>query len=218
MSIKAITNRIISFTLAEIMMVLVVIGVISSLVIPPTVQYFQEAHLKVQWKEAYAMLAQVTDSIIAEGQSFPLGTLQNVFTNSTVMRDKYLQYLKHIKSCPTPSTGNCWHNAGVAKFSNGSTASSCSEQPGAILNNGAFLLFAFYSSNCTFMQGSVPVCGWIVVDVNGSKGPNVVNKDLYAVWVTSNGIKPFGTQGDGRKATCTPSSGDWGCSAMYLHN
>ncbi|MFH0702110.1 MAG: type II secretion system protein [bacterium] len=218
MSIKAITNRIISFTLAEIMMVLVVVGVISALVIPATVQYFQDAHFKVSWKEAYSTLAAATDSIIAEGRSYPLGTLQNVFTDNNIIKDKYAQYLKHIKSCDAGQLlGNCWHNNGSGKSLNGTVKSDWgANQAGIILNNGILIKKWLDSSNCTAMTGTIPRCGGMAIDINGFNSPNTIGRDIFLLHILSNGIKPLGTQGDAYQNSCNSSSTGYSCSMEYL--
>ena len=44
------------------------------------------------------------------------------------------------------------------------------------------------------------ICGYLEVDLNGTKNPNVVGKDIHRFWVvnTDDGIVPWG-QDDGKK-------------------
>ena len=67
------------------------------------------------------------------------------------------------------------------------------------LKNGA-TLSAIFDNQCnqpasTFVSGAGPtlVCGYIEIDVNGGKVPNVVGKDVHYFWIIDrDGIVPFG--------------------------
>ena len=87
--------------------------------------------------------------------------------------------------------------------------------PGAILYNGNLLLFTRNSYNCSITYEQITnICGYIDVDVNGFKGPNVLGKDIFIIYITKYGIKP-----DGYKyiwSTCKASESGSTCATEYL--
>jgi prepilin-type N-terminal cleavage/methylation domain-containing protein len=208
----------IGFTLAEVLITLLVIGVVASLVIPSIIQDAQDAELHASWKKVFSDISQSTISIVSDngGNLLNLCTIDG--TQHDCFKNKYLTYLSITKSCNTGQTlGNCWHNNGNWKRLSGSTYTGWIDPAGIVLNNGALLYFRYQSSNCSFNDGSVLFCGDIEVDVNGFKGPNTVGKDIYGIYVQQNTIKPAGTQGDTNGSNCISTGTGWGCGAKYLY-
>jgi prepilin-type N-terminal cleavage/methylation domain-containing protein len=213
-----------AFTLAEVLITLLIIGVVSSLVIPAIINDTQEAEYKAAWKKVYADLSQATTLLLNDNASDFTG----IFTNTNILRDSYLQHLSYSKKCDyaANTAGNCWVNDGIAKLLNGNAFPySSSGTAGAVLNNGVLLKFETNGSdtvNCIKIAwwGNMPKCGIIHVDVNGFKAPNMLGKDIYFIQIVKNGIKPMGTIGDSNENTCNITSGSvsgWGCAAKYLY-
>jgi prepilin-type N-terminal cleavage/methylation domain-containing protein len=201
-----------AFTLAEVLITLLIIGVVASLVIPAIIQDTQDAELKAAWKKAYADVAQATKLIIIDnGVGF-----KNLGITNNALRDLYLQHLNYTKKCNQTALVNCWDN-GITVVS----GDSMSDNSGAILTNGAYIIFDYDSNACTsniniqFATGVINACGGIDVDVNGNKGPNKVGKDIFGLYILENSVLPYGTQGDGQENTCS-TTGGVGCSAKYL--
>jgi hypothetical protein len=61
--------------------------------------------------------------------------------------------------------------------------------------------------NCDDTQSGLSstsnACGQITVDINGAKGPNQCDKDVFTVLLLNNGIKPIG------------ADGTWGTTTQY---
>jgi len=95
-----------------------------------------------------------------------------------------------------------------------------------VLTDGTMILFHYFDPNGACLQettGMHKICGLLEIDVNGYNPPNVFGKDMYSAYVFSDGIKPFGVQGDlwNLLNDCNPSGvGLYGygfsCSALYL--
>ena len=202
-----------AFTLAEILITLTVMGLISALTIPSLVQTTKDSQLKSAWKETYSIINQATSRVILNNG----GTMLGICTDwdGNCMRDKYLNHLLSIKSCSSSdAVGNCWPNN--TKYMDNSNF-AYNGSPVIILNNGSSLAFAFYYGNCTNTDWqNIPVCGALNLDVNGLKGPNIMGKDIYGIWIVKDGIKPYGVQGDGYENTCTTSSLGIACATKYL--
>jgi len=206
------------FTLAEVLITLLIIGVIASIVIPGLIQDSQNAELKTAWKKAYSDLNQATMRLVADNG----GNLKGLFSNDNSVRDNYLPYLSKIKSCDYPNNfGNCWHKMdGDCKNLKGVANTGWGSGSGVILNNGSLVRFRFNQSDCNDTGYGVPICGHIIMDINGYKGPNVTGKDIFAVYIQEKTIKPWGISGDTYQDDCKNLTGSivgLGCSAQYLY-
>jgi len=207
------------FTLAEVLITLLIVGVIASIVIPGLIADTQNAEYKTAWKKGYADLSQATKRILMDNG----GTLKGICTNSNCLRDLYLQYLNFSKKCDAGTTlGNCFDSTTKALSGaviTGDWFTSFTSYSGVILANGNFVLFV-YNSNCNWTPTISNVCGSIITDINGFRGPNTFGKDIYKTYILQNSIPPFGVQGDGNESDCNtnpPSGSGLGCSARYLY-
>lgn len=214
------------FTLAEVLITLLVIGVVCSLVIPAVIQDIQMQEFKVAWKKTFAELNQATKRIMIDNG----GTIKYLCTNNhpKCYRDKFLPYLNYTKICESADAeGNCWVYHDDMKFLNGDTipVGWGVDSPSIVLSNGSSInFFSFSTDDCSRTTWGnpmgKPVCGFFFVDVNGFKKPNTIGKDIYSAFLIENMILPTGTQGDGYYPTsesCTSSGEGQGCSAQYLY-
>lgn len=206
--------RIYGFTLAEVLITLAVIGVVAAITIPTLMNNIQDAQLKTAWKKEYSILSQMVNRVATDNG----GSLKGLLTDSNTARDLFKPYLKYIKECDNgASFGNCW--ASSYKRLNGD-GNDWVDSAGLVLSDGASLMFATDSSwysTCNGLNAATSACAYIPVDVNGpTKGPNVIGKDIFNVWVRENSISPEGAT-DGRSGTCSTSSTGSGCSARFLY-
>jgi prepilin-type N-terminal cleavage/methylation domain-containing protein len=214
---KNIHKKINGFTLAEILITLLIIGVVASLVIPALINDTQEAELKIAFKKAYSDINQATMLLINDNA----GSLKGLCANNDCQKNLFLPYLSYTKSCSSSQgNGNCWHEADKFWFLDGTPTSPVgwSSSAGIVLSSGVLLKFWDASSNCSVL--SMNACGTIAIDVNGFKGPNRFGKDILRIYILEKGIKPFGTQGDLAVNLCEGSTGSnsgYGCAAKYLY-
>lgn len=219
-----------AFTLAEVLITLGIIGVVAAMTIPTLMNNVQDYQLKQAWKKNFSVLQQATTSLLQDVSSF-----KGAYTtwDHESFKNAYVNYLKTIKVCtgdPAGETtyGFCWSALGVTKALGGTAIGNISPLgqggAGVILQDGSYVLFVYNDSTCTNQyyagrgESLSNACGWITVDVNGAKGPNVMGKDTFGVWVLSDRIVPYGTAGN--SGTCNTTSGDLsglGCSAQYLN-
>lgn len=209
------TNR--AFTLAEILITLLIIGVVASIIIPVLLQDTQDAELKTAWKKAYSELTQVTAKVMMDNG----GTLKGFCNNSNCVKNIYSSYLSTVKLCRQgESWGQCWSERDRFWNLDGSVNGWGAFGPsGVVLSNGMFINFWFSSSDCSETWTGLNTCGEITVDVNGFKGPNKIGKDIFLVEIVENGIKAEGSPGDIFINTCSTAAGNSGrgCSAKYLY-
>lgn len=225
-------KRYLAFTLAEVLIVLLIIGVIASLVIPGIIADTQQAEFKAAWKKTYSDLSQATKRLAMDNAGDLTGVFDGTGYTTDLFRNKFLPYLSYTKLCeayqqPSGPDG-CWYTASNFYHLSGTTYQwGLSSFSRMVLNNGTLLLFWFLSSTCADIASpNHDTCGWIFVDVNGFKGPNKIGKDVFALLVLKNGnVIPTGTQGDTYYNNPTyyscdvktyPNTEGWSCSADYL--
>ena len=213
-----------AFTLAETVISLAILGMIAALTIP--VFFTNTASYNNQYvvglKKVYSELNYATQQVMANNS----GTLAGAYNASAwqtvnlTLTGKLCQYLKCSKICDYVSadTQGCFNYRANIKFLDNQAYSQepdYSQYRGAILADGALINVATGSPG--FYGGSL---GYIWVDVNGLKGPNIVGRDIFIFNLESWGLSlPTGTSDTGY---CNPnvihsSNGD-SCSAKVLQD
>ena len=215
-------KKISAFTLAEVMITLLIIGVVSSLVIPAIVNDTQDAELKAAWKKKYSELEQASRLLIMDNG----GSLKNLCSGSySCFTNIFKNYLSSSKQCANAKTEGCWHmgnewyyldKSPASILDNGAISGRNVNTIGITLNDGTFLFSVWMSSTCSW--GQYPnSCGHITVDINGFKGPNTVGKDIFAVYITDTKIVPVGVDGSpAAHLTCAGSTRGYGCAKARL--
>lgn len=207
------------FTLAEILLTLIITGILAAITIPALLEITQEAEFKTSWKNTYSILDQATKQVIIDNG----GTLAG-FSNATGLKNRYLPYVISLGNCDAGqafdnSTGNCWTVNGHMKQSNGSSPQYFSipgSYSGINLNNGASVIIDNQSSVCNNTDYGIPICAWMYVDVNGFKGPNTIGRDVFGIWLQKDGIKPMGSGDTYATMGSDCKSSGWACSTYYL--
>jgi prepilin-type N-terminal cleavage/methylation domain-containing protein len=214
-----------AFTLAEVLITLLIIGVVTSLVIPSLINDTQDAELKVAWKKSYSDVDKLVKLVLVDNG----GSMKGLFTDYNSMKNVFKPYLQYTKECASGSaSGYCWHEANNWSYLNG-TLRVALVSSAIVLNDGRFLFFEYSSSNCSNQIGTSGFyrCGMIGVDVNGFKPPNVMGEDIFSIYVTENGTKPRGIPNDFAFATMCRERGTSGwtdsnnqgyaCAGKYLY-
>jgi prepilin-type N-terminal cleavage/methylation domain-containing protein len=188
------------FTLAEVLITLLIVGVVASLVVPNIINDSKEAEYNEGLKKAYSELSQAVRMIqINNGGSFNIGIIQNSIGHNAV-RNEFANVMAFTK---INSSLVIFGPEYRYRYYKGSTAywpdAGCASIPAAVTNNGYFLYFYSYSSCNNY---GVNACGWVGIDINGVKGPNMKGQDFYHFWITRNdtsgyySLVPRGAQGD----------------------
>jgi prepilin-type N-terminal cleavage/methylation domain-containing protein len=204
------------FSLAELMLVLTVIGSVSSFVIPSLIQNFQDKMCIIQWKAAYSEINQAN----ARAHSDYGGDFTNVFTDRSDFKNKMKSYFAYNRECEDgQSDGKCWS---ALTYKMNGTPVALSDVPGLVLNNGMFIRFYMDAGgtgqNCQetgyYTTGE---CGLYELDINGFKGPNTFGKDIYFIHSLKDRIRPAGVPETAAIwRNCDINIGGQGCGATYL--
>jgi len=207
------------FTLAEVLITLLIIGVIASIVVPGLISNTNEAEYNVGVKKAYSDLSNATKMVQTNNGGVIRVGVGNTAQGYKDFRDDYCS----VMSCTMTGTGTVlWGGINYKQYKVQSTYNPWGGvDSSAVLSNG-FLLYFHSDDNCT-NAGVINRCGEIFVDINGQKGPNMWGKDVYDFNVTrqnGNGVYlvlPAGVQGDtSNPATSCIAGQGYGCAAVRL--
>lgn len=220
--IIGITKKL-AFTLAEVIIVIGIIGIVAEMTIPTLVNNFTNKQFAVAFLENYSILSQVSKQLIADNG----GDLTNAYATPALMMSAMATKLKVQKTCPGASTiGDCWASKvanidkSVSDLGGAANTSYMWDSDTVVMNNGAVVLVnrGYYSIGCSQSgffsgNGNKGVCAMVYLDVNGLKSPNILGRDVFAFYfANSSGILPDGypgtdDYGGGDWSLCDPSAG-----------
>ena len=218
MPLRKTVNNKKAFTLAEVLLTLTIIGVVAMLTIPNMIQNTNNAPMKLAWKQAYSIISQVGYQMRDNTETNSIKGLCPD-NGANCFKSLFINYVSYIKSANVnQSYGNCWTDY---KYLNGASGTNWNPWMSCLaLNNGMFFMFSWPYANCQYdgeTGGTVRMCGFITVDVNGFKAPNTLGIDIFQAYVMENRTLPAGIAGSGSDMnTCTPSAEGWSCAYEYL--
>lgn len=186
----------IAFTLAEILIVLGIIGIIAEMTIP-TVMHNVEIQIYATSLQKFYSSATQALTLMANDYGCPGDfACTGVFSSDADYLGKAIKpYFKIIKDCGTDSSGN------TSCFP--SIINNAYDGTGGTYNSNAVTSYKFVTAdgmsvyintaggNCNTNysnSGNGPMskfCGWIHVDTNGLKGPNRNGVDNFNFWITN---------------------------------
>ena len=210
-----------AFTLAEVLITLVVIGVIAALTIPTAVNKYHEQQTIQALKSTYSTFAQAIK--MAESNNGPVEAWDMGPADSpqgTLKLYNYLApYLSIVKECKL-SAGCFGDNyqtlQGTVSDIQPKTHSVYAR---AILNNG--VSFLVWSNGGCEPTSISEYCGSIQVDINGDKKPNRYGYDYFDFVITKNGLIPCGNERSSMQSRCkfsgTSKYNGQACTAWVLY-
>ena len=215
---KKQNEKINAFTLGEVLLTLVMMGILMAITIPVLYNNVTNAGLAAQLKKTYGLLDQATTQIMMNNS----GTLAGAFSSNVDMATKYCNILDCNKTCGT-GTG-CFSTDTYKNLDGSNYMSMDSRTDGSkvVLSDGTSIWF-YSIGNCNSdhsfgVDTTSPLyntCGEIMVDINGFKSPNQWGRDMFMFWITKTGIYPFGSYHD--DTTCNCSTNGYSCAAKVLN-
>ncbi len=211
-----------AFTLAEVLITLAIIGVVAALTIPTVITNYQKKMYVTQLKKSYNNLSNAFRTIMANDGVTELSetTLWSKIPSDYFFLGDMLQpknaefkneFLKNFKVVAAYSSGSFPEEYKPKyKHLNGTDRSSLSSA--IYLADGTLLDIKLYktplqmyrdSKKCSSLKEFQETrntktklwqeAGYIDIDVNGVKGPNIVGRDLFAFSIGNDGeLYPMG--------------------------
>ena len=179
--LRLFLRRLAAFTLAEVLITLGIIGVVAAMTMPSLITNYQKKQTVTQLKKAYTELSQVIKSAEQENgmiETWDVSSMLKGQEGADRFANEFLiPYIKVIKKC-FPSTSECWaddvYNLNGVKYS-------------YLGNRAEFNSFVTVSGYSVYywLNGD-GTGGWLWVDLNGPRKPNIIGKDVFALtmrWV-----------------------------------
>lgn len=209
------------FTLAEVLITLVIIGIIAAMTIPTLVSNYHKDQTVTQLKKAYSDVSQAVKlSSVENGNptSWDWPASDSTDELTTFVETYIIPYLLISRNCgkaidPSACTVKTRkYMAGNNFFNDGYEI---------IANNGHFIEMRFNGATVTQLH--------FAVDINGDGLPNMIGKDVFPISLTkSKGVVNFWGNGNNRTTlltdatygcnrTSTPSAG-WYCGALIQYD
>lgn len=165
-------NHALAFTLAEVLMVLGIIGVVAAITIPSLIRNYEDTAASVTLKKEVSTLQQAINMAKSQEGRIEDWYSGNDFHEANVaVRNVLIKYLKVAKNCefdlgclPQYNWLSTSYSGAVPDFDSDSSISKI------ILNDGTILFFGCSTDRA--------LCDFYI-DVNGLKGPNRFGYDLF---------------------------------------
>lgn len=211
------------FTLAEVLITLGIIGIISVLTIPNLIMNKSKKEIQTQMEKEYSSIQQA--AFMAEKDGFFLYNVKNDAKALSEWFDAYLgKYLKISKKCINKA--GCWHKANTIKLLNNAALDYNTTDKGwgarvltLVMSNGAYYNIDVWANDSRFGVDRNEQLLVITIDINGDKEPNVFGKDIYVVAWTKDGIVPAGYAKTKKQVenNCLKGNGYW-CLQYLIQN
>ena len=224
----SLLGRLAAFTLAEVLITLGIIGVVAAMTMPTLINDINKKHWITGYKKAFSELSQIHQllnsetggSYMAECNDFDDVCLKNLFAEKM----KVVEYCKETvpNKCQESSTYLNGKTRGINQ-----TTDVNDTWPTIVTASGYSVKFRFHINDCEDYSDNyptqLPTCGWMQIDVNGLKRPNVVGKDIYFLNIYKNKLFPryindlnISELYETLKEDCENGEGV-GCSTIYLY-
>ncbi len=165
-----------AFTLAEVLVTLGIIGVVSAMTVPTLMQNYQRKSYVTQLHKVYNETQQAALQYMTDRNALDLK--EAGLTSTDAVTNWVKTYFKVVNSCGTDSSP-CFANE--YKFMNGISR-------GALFSNNTYQKFVLANGASISVAGHSNGKVSFFVDVNGKAGPNIIGRDTFAMLIYKNGI------------------------------
>ena len=205
------------FTLAEVLITLVIVGVVAALAISPLVNTYVESSTVAKVKKGLSILGQAKKLAEVQNGSIEGWDFGEGATAETAAQ--FWNYLKpHISVARDCGSGQeCYQVNNLYRLDNSlfGNVNTNNKFYKFVLNDGGVMFFRTSDEGkCSYREGGIDnACAVFFYDVNGDKKPNTVGRDVFAYIMDADGVYPDILD------DCTKNSNGWGCSGYIIkHN
>ncbi|PWL80393.1 hypothetical protein DBY21_01885 [Candidatus Gastranaerophilales bacterium] len=166
------------FTLSEVLITLVIIGIVASMTLPSLIGKYQEKQWKVAYKKAYSSMSQAFLRMQEDGDFIDITPQrvsgENYYTPAIGENFKIIsKYFNSVKTCFDGNADECW------VCDSGQSGKFSSAAPNWLGCSKASYAFVDYSGMAWYLYSNQEFP--ILVDVNGNKNPNKLGKDRFVL-------------------------------------
>lgn len=169
-----------AFTLAEVLVTLGIIGVVSAMTVPTLMQNYQRKSYVTQLHKVYNELQQAAQQYMTDRNAVNLR--EAGLTSNEALANFVKTYFKVINDCGAEQQP-CFAES-YKKISGDNLGQATTLPVNMTIASGVSLAFRV-SNEETGNNNKVAVFD---VDINGKQGPNITGRDLFVLGLFSNGI------------------------------
>lgn len=188
-----------AFTLAEVLIVIGIIGVVAAITIPMLYNNFRAIVYNAKCKKFQSVMSNAIRRSVDENgditnwNSEVVGGWVSSQKNTAAIAQKIVPYLKVSEDCGFKP--NCmlvvdYKNPDGSKWS---TYTNYRDKLfyKVILMDGSHVIMKAQGDNCNMRDGGYDnTCGYMILDVNGSAPPNQFNKDAFSFLILKDSVVP----------------------------
>lgn len=224
------------FTIAEVLIVIAIIGMIAEMTIPSLMQNVKKQEYSARLQKTYTIFNQVLIKIAADNGCIGDLACTGIFEGTDAqLYDKITPYFKIIKQCRDVA---CGVNNVATRYDNTTKIGTTNVTPSFILTDGTHIGIesaSLFNDNCVdnlstpgIQNAYSKTCALVTIDVNGpTKAPNAFGRDIFFFFITSGRgpqLAPLGGKdsiaatywNDGTSPSCVDSNKDANTCAARL--
>lgn len=199
--IKCVKSSLKAFSLAEVLITLLIIAVVAAVILPNVINDTQDAEYKTAAKKAYYTMSSAINQMKQD-----YGTLEFYNGNSASFKPVFMNYFNIAKDCGYHTCVANIDPSDVYKSFTGQWACDIGGGEGQFVTSDGMFVNIQNSTNTAL--GII-----IIVDVNGyQKPPNVHGKDTFWFDVVNDKLLPMGAPGTNFAASTYCNRSIAGCT------
>jgi prepilin-type N-terminal cleavage/methylation domain-containing protein len=205
------------FTLAEVLVTLGIIGVVSAMTVPTLMQNYQRKSYVTQLHKVYNEISQASQQYITDRNAI---NLTEAGLNSQDTTNNFIEkYFKIVQKCENSFTP-CFAPANEFRVLTGATGTvGHTVQNSYVLASGAAIRLDYYAHAIS-----------VLVDINGAKSPNIIGRDIFYMELYPNVCIDDFNNDTGAKcplskddretqfSKCQNGTSAWGCFGKILND
>ena len=168
-----------AFTLAEVLVTLGIIGVVSAMTVPTLMQNYQRQSYVTQLHKVYNEVQQASLRYMTDKNAINLREAGLV--TQTEMANFTHTYFKVVSDCGHTVSAPCFptsyrSQSGTESATNNASWSAASS---VVLASGASIIIDYPNVYTKTVNGVTSHYGHMLIDINGPKGPNIGGRDMF---------------------------------------
>lgn len=202
------------FTLAEVLITLVIIGVVAALTIPTVINNTKDRELRTQFRKSYSVISQALNSTEMNDFSGYAGCYFNDFSQTNGINwvysecqnfyDAFFKRIQVQKVC----RGNSKSDGCVPSYQTYNTVPACQAFNQNYIDNVNFSYVLADGQIMNIYVETDRIYPLFLVDINGHKGPNAYGKDLFSFSILKDNVtNNIYLTGDGLNSCSFPVTG-----------
>ena len=169
------SQRRFGFTLAEVLVTLGIIGVVSAMTVPSLIQNYQRQSYVTQLHKFYNELSQAL--VRYQNDRNAVNLTEAGLSSNAALKTFMNNYFKVVQSCDTASSP-CF--AASYRRLDGVGMGELNSAESYVIASGAAIRPLYSKDNQKIVN--------FLVDINGQKGPNIWGRDIFVIGAYNNGL------------------------------